>query len=425
MSAAPSGRKVPFARFVAGVVILLYVAGTSATAWFEGRLGPRAQNPMEDVFIVVGFGMFAVMGALLVALRPYNLVGWIMSAVGLIVGVFPTGEAYAAYVMITSGQPDALAVFGVWANGWYWYLLLSLSFVFLPLYFPDGRLPSRRWLPVAVLAGIATAALVVLGALTDTLRGQSVPYRIENPVGIEGLAPVEELPVFAVFGGLLLLVTLCAAASVVVRFRRSRGIKRQQLKWFLYAAAFIPVSAGSDFLPRLLDDLVFGLILVGLPLAIGFAVLKHRLYDIDVVINRTLVYGTLTAMLALVYFGGVAGLQRLLSPVVGEGNGPAVVASTLLIAALFQPLRRRVQGFIDRRFYRKKYDAAQTLEAFSNRLRDETDLGKLDEDLLATVRETVQPAHVLLWLREPGRRREPGFTPTAPGGSPQTRGGRT
>ncbi|MDQ3375343.1 MAG: hypothetical protein M3533_00390 [Actinomycetota bacterium] len=398
---APSGWKPRFARAVAVLVILLYVAGTSTTGWFEVRLGLR-ENLMEDVFIIVGFGMFAVMGALLVALRPDNLVGWILSAVGLMVGVLPAGEAYAAYVMTTRGQPDALAVAGVWANGWYWFLLLSLAFIFLPLYFPDGRLPSRRWLPVAVLAGVATAAMVVLGALADTLRGQNVPYRIENPIGIEGLAPVEDLPVFAVFGGIFLVVTLGAAASVVVRFRRSRGIERQQLKWFLYAAALIPVSVESEFLPGLVGDLMFGLLLVGLPAAIGIAVLRYRLYDIDVVINRTLVYGSLTAMLVAAYFGGVATTQTVFRLLTGQEQQPqiAVVVSTLVIAALFQPLRRRIQAFIDRRFYRQKYDATKTLEAFSSKLRDETDLNALNDDLVRVV-ETVQPTHVSLWLRSP------------------------
>ncbi len=399
-AAAPSGRKVFFARVVAGMVILLYIAGTSATAWFEARLGPLEQNPMEDAFIVVGFGMFAVMGALLVALRPGNVVGWIMSTVGLIVGVFPAGESYAAYVMTTRGRPDALAVVGAWANGWYWFLLLALVFVYLPLLFPDGRLLSRRWIPVAVLPGIGLAGIIVLGAFTETLTGQNVGYRIENPIGIEGLAPVEELPVFSALSTLFYAVGVVGAiASVVVRFRRSRGIERQQIKWFLYAAAPILVVPASDSLPAVVDALLFGWVLFGLPTAIGIAVLRYRLYDIDLFINRTLVYATLTVTLALVYFGGVAGLQRLLSPVVGEGNGFAVVVSTLLIAALFQPLRRSVQGFIDRRFYRKKYDARKTLESFSAKLRGASDLDGLNEELLVVVGETVQPAHASLWLR--------------------------
>jgi hypothetical protein len=302
-------------------------------------------------------------------------------------------------VMTTRGHPDALAIIGVWANSWYWFALIALVFIYLPLLFPDGRLPSRRWLPVAVLPGIGVAGIIVLGSLAETLRGQNVDYRIDNPIGIEGLPPVEDLPAFDVLGlGLLGIGTLGAVASVAVRFHRSRGIERQQLKWFLFAAAPIPYFPLSDYGPLILDALAFGWVLLGLPAAIGIAVLRYRLYDIDVVINRTLVYGALTATLALVYLGSVVGLQRLLSPV-GDSNQFAVVASTLLIAALFGPLRRRVQSLIDRRFYRRKYDARRTLEAFSAKLRGVSDLDGLNGELLAVVLETVQPAHASLWLR--------------------------
>ena len=381
-------------------MVLLYITGMSATVWLERRLGVPDENPLENVVILVGFGMFAVVGALLVARRPANAVGWILSAVGIMVGIFPAGETYAAYVMTTRGQPDALAVAGAWVNAWYWFLLLALAFVYLPLYFPDGRLPSRRWLPVAVLVGIVAALAVIFGALTDTLRGQEVGYRIDNPIGIEGLAPVEELPVFGTLGiGILVLGTIGAAASVVARFRRSRGIERQQLKWFLYAAALVPTSFALDYVPGFTGDLVFGLVIFGLPTAIGIAVLRYRLYDIDLLINRTLVYGALTITLASIYLGGVVLLQSLLRAVTGQESELAVVASTLLIAALFNPLRRRVQAFIDRRFYRKKYDATKTLAAFSAKLRDETDLNALSDELVSVVRETVQPEHVSMWLR--------------------------
>ena len=174
------------------------------------------------------------------------------------------------------------------------------------------------------------------------------------------------------------------------------------MKWFLFAAAPILTFPISDLLPGIVGGLVIGWLLICLPAAIGIAVLRYRLYDIDVVINRALVYGTLTASLAAVYLGSVVGLQRLLSPVTGEGNQLAVVASTLLIAALFQPLRRRLQGFIDRRFYRNKYDARKTLESFSAKLRGASDLDALNGELLGVVGETVQPEHASLWLRGPG-----------------------
>jgi len=388
------------ARGAALLVLLVYVAGISANGWLERRLGLQSEHPAEDVVLFVGFSLFAAVGALLVAKRPDNPIGWIMSANALIVGIFPACESYAAYVMSTSGHPDALAVFGVWANSWYWYLLLALTFVYLPLLFPDGRLPSRRWLPVAVVPAIGVAGIAILGALTETLRGQTFDYRIDNPIGIEGLGYVEDLQVFTVLGGGALAIgTVGAVSSVVVRFRRSRSTERQQLKWFLYAAAPIVAFPAIESLPVIVSGLLSGWVLLGLPTAIGIAILRYRLYEIDIVINRTLVYGPLSAMLVLVYFGGVVGLQAALRTLTGQESTLAVVASTLAIAALFSPLRRRVQGFVDRRFYRRKYDARKTLEAFSAKLRDETDLEALNAELVGVVRETMQPAHVSLWLR--------------------------
>jgi hypothetical protein len=389
----------PFARVAGWLIVALYVAGVCANLWFESRLGLLGKNPLEGVVLIVGFGALAVVGALVVAKRPANPIGWILATVALMVAFFPAGDSYAAYVMSAQGQPDALAVLGAWAQSWYWYLLISMVFVYLPLLFPDGRLTSRRWLWVAVVPGIGTLAIVVLGALTDTLTGQNVHYRIENPIGIEGLAPVEQLPVFGPLGVLLGVGILGAVASVVVRFRRSRGIERQQMKWFLYPASFLWMFFVIDYLPGIVGNLFFAAVVIGQPTAIGIAVLRYRLYEIDIIINRTLVYGSLTATLALVYVGCVVGLQYAFRALTGEGSTLAVVASTLVIAALFNPLRRWMQGVVDRRFYRRKYDAAKTLEVFGSRLRDETDLETLSNDLVGVVRETIQPTHVSLWLR--------------------------
>jgi hypothetical protein len=388
------------ARGAALLVLLIYVVGITANGWLERRLGLQSEHPAEDVVLFVGFSLFAAVGALLVAKRPDNPIGWIMSADALIVGIFPACESYAAYVMSTSGQPDALAVVGAWANSWYWYVLLALTFIYLPLFFPDGRLPSRRWLPVAVVPAIGVAGIAILGALTETLRGQTFDYRIDNPIGIEGLGHVEDLQAFAVLGGGALAIgTVGSVVSVVVRFRRSRGTERQQLKWFLYAAAPIVAFPAIDSLPVIVSGLLSGWVLLGLPTAIGIAVLRYQLYEIDLVINRTLVYGSLTVMLGLFYVESVLLLQLLFRVLTGRESQLAVVASTLVIAALFTPLRRRSQAFIDRRFYRRKYDARKTLEAFSARLRDETDLDALTADLVGVVRGTMQPAHASLWLR--------------------------
>jgi hypothetical protein len=227
---------------------------------------------------------------------------------------------------------------------------------------------------------------------------------------------------FSIVFLLLALCILASALSLVLRYRRSRGEERVQIKWIAFAASFVgimfvslmvidsiiakyfaPESWGPGTEP-LWVELVFYVMVMsfgGVPIAVGFAVLKYRLYDIDLLINRTLVYGSLTALLAATYFGGVSGAQAIFRALTGQEEQPqlAVVVSTLVIAALFNPLRRRIQALVDRRFYRRKYDARKTLEAFSATLRDETDLEALNNDLIGTVRETVQPAHVSLWMR--------------------------
>jgi len=366
----------------------------------QRRAGLLDDNPVENVVLLVGFSAFAVVGSLLVAKRPTNVIGWIMAAIALILSIALASDSYTAYVVVTRGRPDALAVMGAWIGSWYWYLLLALVLIFMPLLFPDGRLPSRRWLPVLVLAGVGTVMIVVLGALADTLSVNEAPgYEIDNPIGVEGLRYVEDLPVFGVLTGLLIFSIVGAGASVVVRFRRSRGVERQQMKWFVYAVALMLLVPTEGFLPGTFGSVALGAVLIGLPTAIGIAVLRHRLYEIDLIINRTLVYGTLTATLVALYLGGIILLQRVFVTLTGEKSTLAVVASTLVIAALFNPLRRRIQSFIDRRFYRRKYDARKTLEAFSARLRDETDLETLNAHLVGVVAETMQPAHVSLWLR--------------------------
>jgi hypothetical protein len=380
----------------------LYVAGASAGYLLEHRAGLwDDENQVENLALMAGFGAFAVVGSLLTIKRPTNPIGWIMSAVALLVAVAHTGDSYAAYVMVTRGRPDALAVVCAWVGSWYWFTILALALVYLPLLFPDGRLPSRRWLPVAVVPGIATLAAVVLGALVDRLPVNEAPgYRIDNPVGIEGLGFVENLPVVSdVLTGMLALGILGAAASVVVRFRRSRGVERQQMKWFVYTSALLVVGAVSGPLPDVVGNVLFGVVFIALPAAVGVAVLKYRLYDIDLVVNRTLVYAPVSVALAAVYLGGVIVLQYAFRAVTGQTSQVAVVASTLAIAALFNPLRRRVQEFVDRRFYRRKYDAQKTLSAFNSRLREDTELDSLSEDVLEVVSETMQPAHASLWLR--------------------------
>ena len=412
-----TGRRALFlvARVAGWLIVPLYVAGTCAYYLLIYGAGLWNQDAVVEnlasVMLSVGFGAFAVVGALLVLRRPTNAIGWILAAIALMVATFGAGGGYATYAVATRGRPDALAVFGAWAANCYWFLMLALALIYLPMLFPDGRLLSRRWLPVAVLAGLATLGIVLPKALVDTIPVQEVPGRgIANPIGFGGLDMLENFPISGVIEGLFLLAAAGAVASVVVRFRRSRGIERQQMKWFAYV---IVVLIGGSVLAGGISDVTgvgwlggssFVLSLVGivcLPIAVGIAILRYRLYEIDIIINRTLVYGPLTAALVVVYFGGVATTQAIFGVLTGQQQQPqlAVVVSTLVIAAQFSPLRRRIQSFIDRSFYRRKYDARKTLEAFSAKLRDETDLKALNDELVSVVRETIQPAYVSLWLR--------------------------
>jgi len=293
----------------------------------------------------------------------------------------------------------------IWFSNWGW-LLLIFPLLHIPLLFPNGRPPTPRWRWVSV-AAIAWATLFVL-MVTFSQQLTTPDLVFDNPIGFLRENTVELLAGVWV-AGLLALIVVCAVA-LFVRYQRANDTEREQIKWLLYACAVFLVVfasgnvggvAGSSSLGGYIYGVFFGLSLVMLPTAIGSAILRYRLYEIDIVINRTLVYGALTVTLALVYFGGVATIQAIFRALTGQEQQPqlAIVVSTLIIAALFNPLRRRIQSFIDRRFYRRKYDAAKTLEAFSAKLRDETDLEALNNELVGVVRETMQPAHVSLWLR--------------------------
>jgi hypothetical protein len=350
---------------------------------------------------------FSVVGALVASQRPENPIGWIFCAAALFQGLNVFGWEYATYALLTKPGSLPLGAEVAWLAQWDWAPGLGLILVFLPLLFPDGRPPSRRWRPVAWL-GAASIGMIVVP--TMILLWPDRGAELMRPQGPAEQGGSHALFVVIEFAGfpLMLLAGLAAVVSLFVRFRRARGAERQQIKWFASAAALTLVftfvfeqatNAESGLLGVILATLTV-LIVPSIPVATGIAILRYRLYDIDVVINRTLVYGSLTAALALVYFGGVVSLQYVFRTLTSEGSQLVVVASTLVIAALFSPLRRRIQAFVDRRFYRKKYDAARVLEAFSARLRDETNLDQLNGDLVAVVRETVQPGHVSLWLRE-------------------------
>jgi len=352
-------------------------------------------SDVRAVILPLGLTLSAVVGGLVASRRPANPVGWFFLGSGRCFAITLVGAEYATY-----GLPGAQAM--AWLQSWLWVPGVMLLLCFLPLYFPNGRLVSRRWRWVVRLALFSYVTGAALSALSP---GEIPTSSFDNPLGIEALRPVSDL-LEPVYLALYFFLFFASAASLVVRFRRSGSLERQQIKWLAFAALAVPVwfltsapiEAASRTLFVVMDALIFSALI---PVAAGVAILRYRLYDIDVVINRTLVYGSFTAILVVVYFGGVVTTQATFRALTDQQQPQqlSIVVSTLVIAALFNPLRRRIQGFIDRRFYRRKYDARKTLEAFSAKLRDETDLEALSDDLVGVVRETMQPANVSLWLR--------------------------
>jgi hypothetical protein len=331
-----------------------------------------------------------------------NPIGWLFCAVGLLFAVTHFTAEYAIYTLLAApGSQLAGGEAAAWLTSWLWVPQLG-SVVLVVLLFPDSRLPSRGWRWFAWLSVL----LVLTGALLCALSpGPTIALGpINSPLGVESLPNDAYKSVERVMNALIFV----AVVSLIIRLRRARELERQQIKWFVYATVLMisggiltyPVSEviGSVWL-RWISFVPFIVGVISIPISMGIAILRYRLYDIDVLINRTVVYGTLTATLVALYFGGIVLLQGLFVALTGEQSTLAVVASTLLIAALFTPLRRRIQSFIDRSFYRRKYDAVKTLEAFSAKLRNETDLEALSDDLVGVVAETMQPAHVSLWLR--------------------------
>ena len=356
-------------------------------------LGEKVLLPIITALAVPAY---ATVGALVASLRPRNGVGWLCIAIS----GFLLLLAWAPHSRVSGGNSltDQLNNLAYLLGEVAWTLTFPpLLVTLMLLIFPDGRLPSRRWWAVVGIALVGYAFLHIPTMFASYTNG--------------AVALAEEVGLWASLAALL-----ASVAAVVLRWRRGGGQQRRQIKLLVYTVAVTVVALLAAVASWYIFDDVWGAasyptvialqaavagIAVGVPVAIGVAVLKHRLYDIDVVINRTLVYGSLTAVLVLVYVGSVVSLQAALRVLTGQESTLAIVASTLAIAALFNPLRRRVQALVDRRFYRRKYDARKTLEGFSAKLRDETDLETLNDELVGVVRETMQPAHFSLWLRSP------------------------
>jgi hypothetical protein len=403
---------------LAGLSVAVFAASVPLCILARSASVPSSWNANLSTAGLLAGGLFLVfplVGALIASRRPENSIGWIFLADGLFWALTNTSDYYGVYGVVSPGSvPFAVGVAGI--NVWLWVPAIGLLGTYVFLLFPDGRPPSGRWRPLAWLSGVTIVLTSIVVGLTPGpmlhLGGVRNPFGVEGSLWL-GAAPYVLVPLF-------LSCMLLSAFSLVLRYRRSSGVERQQIKWIALAASFIGLlylvamigsfvvpqetwfAAGSPLWLILLEGAAL-LSFTVVPVAVGFAILRYRLYDIDLLINRTLVYGSLTATLIALYFGGVATAQAIFRALTGQEQQPqlAVVVSTLVIAAVFNPLRRRIQSFIDRRFYRKKYDAAKTLESFSAKLRDETDLESLNAELLSVIRETMQPEHLSVWLREP------------------------
>lgn len=382
-----------------------WAAATLTLALAAIGVGAATRAPDVAVFADLGFllswVLYAVFGAVILTLRPNQPVGWLFVVMGL--------AAAASRVAQLEAEASSMAPpwLGLLANGW---VVAFTLLAYLTMVFPDGRLPSRRWWPALVLVVV----VIVVGLVTSGRDLERNPLTM-----LIGSSPLTDAAIDAgqAISGVGLLVLLIAGPwAMVRRFRRARGVERQQLKWFAYGSLWLGVAfvvtaiAFSTPALRALDPdapvppAMFGGVpvitgLMAIPVAAGIAVLRYRLYDIDLIIRRTLVYGALSATLAAVYVGSVIVLQGVLSGFTG-GSSLAVAASTLAVAGLFQPVRRRIQSAVDRRFYRSRYDAARTVRTFTGQLRHEVDLAHLTDDLRGVVAETLQPASVSVWLRD-------------------------
>jgi hypothetical protein len=345
--------------------------------------------------VLLLFGWF---GALIVSRRPGHPIGWLLCAFGVVAGLTDFATEYAIYGLVT--RPGAVPAAGAlaWLASWMFALELALLAGLLVL-FPSGRPPSPPWRGVLWLAGLGSG-LAMVGALALwPLRGIALlQLRTPDPGGVLGM-------LYNVGFWASMAALVGAVAALVVRFGRSRGAERQQIKWLVYAVLVVivslPLPALSETMigSELAADVVYALLVAPIPIAVGVAILKYRLYDIDRIINRTLVYGLLTALLAGVYAGVVLVLGQLFGGISAQPPSWAVAGATLAVAALVQPARRRIQRAVDRRFNRRKYNAARTIEAFSTRLRDEVDLNTLSAELVLVVDQTMQPTTASLWLR--------------------------
>jgi hypothetical protein len=350
--------------------------------------------------LVVGLAGYTVVGAVLASKRPHNPIGWLFLGAALAGAATKLCESVAIYGMRTAPDAIPFALFVGWLVAWFGALFGTLL-IFAPFVFPTGRLPSPRWRPVVVGIGLFQLVTTAIFAFGEPTQGSPYPD-LTNPLLIPALIPVARAIGAAFSGATFVSLLGLAVASIVARYRAAAVAEKQQLKWIVLAAVLTVACLGAAAIVPPLLEVSSAVALNLLPIAVAVAILRHRLFDIDHLINRTLVYGGTSGLIAIVFFAGIVALQPLLRPLTA-GSDLAVAASTLVAFALFQPIRRWVQDAVDRRFDRSRYDAARALDAFTEDLRDEVDLDDLKGDLISAVRNTMSPAHASLWLRERGR----------------------
>jgi hypothetical protein len=382
-----------------GLWLLVVLAEGLVIGFLLANDGLSTRELSVGVAFWVPFLAFATVGAVIVARRPGNRIGWLCWAIGFAITVAFWGSKQVWVVLANQGRSSAWALLPQLGTMAYLGTLLGLV-PFLVLLFPTGRLLSPRWRPVGWAIGLVLGLYLTALLLTPGQIDLGLSDNPDNPLGLESaeglLRTIETMAGIAAPA-----LVLAALASLMVRFRRARGEERQQLKWFTFVvlADLVLLVGVAERVGPVLGPLVFPVGLSMIPIAIGVAVLRYRLYDIDQIINRTLVYGLLSALLAAVYAGVVLVLVQLSG---GIGTTPpswAIAAATLAAAALFQPARRRIQATVDRRFNRRKYNTVKTIEVFSTRLRDQVDLDTLASELLAVVDQTMEPTQASLWLR--------------------------
>jgi hypothetical protein len=373
---------------IPGAIVLKVINRSASTSAWDAVLG----DGLLQMFDVIAF---AVVGAMTFARRPENRVARVLALVAVVLPLAEFTDQYATWAYSTENESPAVAGLAAWLASWLWAPGFGSMATLLLLWFPTGSPPSRRFVPVERVAVAMIVLLSFLLAFSNDPESVS-PYR--NPLETQAVTRLLQ-GIIPLLGVLFPLVVVASAASLVVRFRKSSGVERLQLKWFVLGVSTFVLYIGADTVfGENVPDVALAVAFAAIPVSIGIAILRHRLYDIDVLVNKTMVYGGLTALLAAAYLGIVVALQTLIP---GANDSDLTIAgSTLAVAALFRPLRARVQGFIDRRFYRRKVDAQRTLESFSARLREDVDLDHLSADLVRVVRDTMQPAHASLWLKE-------------------------